>query len=119
MTRPSNGHLFHPNVEEYIEESEAIHLETYVQIHTAPIMNSIKKWAENSTKGVKTIMLWFQPETEEGLVRIFRRQRNRLVYDAYSKKKQGKKMKNKGGPGEPTWSQVSLTGFLSLQQNLY
>ena len=119
LTRPSDGHLFHPNVDEYIEESEAIQLKTYVQIHTAPIMSSIKKWAENSTKRVETIMRWFQPETEEGLIRIFSRQRNGLMYDAYSKKKRRKKMKNKGGTGEPTWSQVSLTGFLSLQQNLY
>ena len=47
-------------------------------------------------------MKWFQPETEEGLIWIFSRQRNRLMYDAYSKKKRRKKMKNKGGTGEPT-----------------
>jgi hypothetical protein len=46
-SRPDDMCLFHANIEEYIENSTATNLATYISSHRKAILHSVMKWAKS------------------------------------------------------------------------
>jgi hypothetical protein len=84
--RPSDMCLFHENEEEYIEQSTATMIATWVSSHRRAILNSVKKWALTAAKGSTSILQWAKVSNEpEVIERFHSRQRNRLINDGRKK----------------------------------
>jgi hypothetical protein len=86
--RPSDMCLFHENEEEYIEQSTATMIATWVSSHRRAILNSVKKWALTAAKGSTSILQWAKVSNEpEVIERFHSRQRNKLINDGRKKER--------------------------------
>jgi hypothetical protein len=109
-SRPADMCLFHANIDEYINNSNAPTLATYISSHRKAIMNSVKKWARSSHIGATSILQWVSGHNgTEVIERIHTRQRNKLLSDGRKKERLRRTRTNN--------RQQSIVGFLSLLQN--
>ena len=87
---------------------------------TRPINNSVQKWAEQATSGVKSIIEWLKIgglNNSKTIERIEKRNRDYFHHEAHKKPK--KKTKRRDSTIYSTMRQTSLSGFISLQNDLY
>jgi len=86
--RPSDMCLFHENEEEYLEQSTAQMISTWVSSHRKAILNSVKKWALTAARGSTSILQWVQVSNDEAVIERFHsRQRSRLINDGRNKER--------------------------------
>ena len=60
IARPSDSILFYQNVEKEIEQGTTAKLEGSIAMKSKPIHNSVKKWADRSISGAKSVVGWFR-----------------------------------------------------------
>jgi hypothetical protein len=86
--RPSDMFLFHENEEEYIDNSTATMIATWVSSHRRAIMNSVKKWALTAAKGSTSILQWVKVSNEPAVIERFHsRQRSKFINDGRNKER--------------------------------
>ena len=120
QARPSDAKLFYADVEKQIETSTAATLEGFVAMHTKSIHNSVKEWADTATRGVKTLIGWIRTGGKNNgdiIEREEDRQRQRFKNEQY--KKPRKKKKGRDSTVYSIMKQQSLSGFISLHNDLY
>ena len=118
--RPSDAKLFYADVEKQIETSTAATLEGFVAIKTKSIHNSVKEWADTAKLGVRSIIGWIRTggkNNREIIERIENREGRQFKDEQY--KKPRKKSKGRDSTVYSTMKQQSLSGFISLHNNLY
>jgi len=115
QARPSDECLFIDNEDDFLDESTAQTIATYISSHRRAISNSVKKWAKTSQTGGETIIQW---ASSTNTVDIRERnnsiRRNRLINDGRNKER---RRRNRRG-AKSTARQISISGFLSLNQLL-
>jgi hypothetical protein len=115
QARPSDECLFIDNEDDFLDESTAQTIATYISSHRRAISNSVKKWAKTSQTGGETIIQW---ASSTNTVDIRERnnsiRRNRLINDGRNKERW---RRNRRG-AKSTARQISISGFLSLNQLL-
>ena len=80
--------LFHPHVEEYIEQSNAQSITSYISSHRKATANSIKKWATTFHIGVTSIVGWIRRSNSNTQInRMYSRQRRSLLDDSHKKER--------------------------------
>jgi hypothetical protein len=86
--RPSDMFLFHKNDEEYIDNSTATMIATWVSSHRRAILNSVKKWALTAAKGSTSILQWAKVNNNPAVIERFHsRQRSRFINDGRKKER--------------------------------
>ena len=113
LTRPSDEFIFHDNVEQFLEKATATTTSKYISTNERIIKHSIKAATKQAITNTKNILHWLKPIKDGGIAQIQKWRRNKLVHDAYSKKK-----KRKGSTVAPRLIQPSLLGYITLQQDL-
>ena len=109
QARPSDMCLFHENEEEYIEQSTAQTISTWVSSHRKAIFNSVKKWALTAAKGSTSILQWVRVSNEPAIIdRFHSRQRNRLINDGRKKERLRRR------PPATTSRQSSISSYYTL-----
>ena len=79
IEHPSDSILFYQDVEKEIEQGTAVKLEGSIAMKIRPIYNSVEKWAERATSGVKSIVEWIRTRgmnNREIIERLEKRQRD-------------------------------------------
>ena len=107
-------------METEIEKATAATLEGFVAMKTKPIHNSVKQWADRAVIGVKSLIGWFrtgEKKNREIIERTENRQRIQFKNEQY--KKPRKKNKSRDSTVYSTMKQQSLSGFISLHNDLY
>ena len=118
--QPSDAKLFYADVEKQIETSTAATLEGFVAMKTKSIHNSVKQWADTAKLGVKSLIGWIRTggkNNREIIERTENRQRTQFKNEQY--KKPRKKKKSRDSTVYSTMKQQSLSGFMSLYNDLY
>ena len=87
--RPSDRFLFPSNTIEFLETSQAKSITRWLITSKRAIKHSIAQAAKGSSRGTRSIRNWFNPVISLGNNRGHRQQ-DRLLHDAYSKKKRHK-----------------------------
>ena len=91
--RPSDRCLMPENRDDFVESSTSNDLAEWLASHQKMINNSIEKWKKRSEKGTRNIGDWLKTVSErnkEILENIYTRHRDRLMHDAWNKKKRHK-----------------------------
>ena len=91
--RPSDRCLMPENRDDFVESSTSNDLAEWLASHQKMINNSIEKWKKRSEKGTRNIGDWLKTVSErnkEILENIYTRHRDRLMHDAWNKKKRRK-----------------------------
>ena len=112
--------LFHKDLETEIEKGIAATLEGLVAMKSRPIHNSVKKWADRAISGAKSVVGWIRTggkKNREIIERTENRQRIQFKNEQY--KKPRKKTKSRDSTVYSTMRQTSLSGYMSLKNNLY
>ena len=112
--RPADMGLFHANIEQYIDESNASTLANYISSHTKAIKNSVTKWAKQSEHGGRSIVGWIRglnDTHDAALDRIQAIQRDNLLGDGRKKERRRRNTDN-----DPR--QIPIDRFLSLMNRL-
>ena len=118
--RPSDAKLFYADVEKQIETSTAATLEGFVAMKTKSIHNSVKEWADTARTGVKSLIGWIKTGGKNNRDRIERNEnRERRQFKNEQYKKPRKKRKGRDSTVYSTMKQQSLSGFISLHNDLY
>ena len=118
--RPSDAKLFYADMDRQIETSTAATLEGFVAMKTKSIHNSVKQWADTAKLGVKSLIGWIRTggkNNREIIDRTENRQRTQFKNEQY--KKPRKKKKGRDSTVYSTMKQQSLSGFISLHNDLY
>ena len=118
--RPSDAKLFYADVEKQIETSTAATLEGFVAMKTKSIHNSVKEWADTAKLGVQSIIGWIRTGGQKNrdiIERNENRERRQFKNEQY--KKPRKKSKGRDSTVYSTMKQQSLSGFISLHNDLY
>ena len=118
--RPSDAKLFYADVEKQIETSTAATLEGFVAMKTKSIHNSVKEWADTAKLGVQSIIGWIRTGGQKNrdiIERNENRERRQFKNEQY--KKPRKKNKGRDSTVYSTMKQQSLSGFISLHNDLY
>ena len=120
VARPSDAKLFYADVEKQIETSTAAALEGFVAMKTKSIHNSVKQWADTAKLGVKSIIGWIRTGGQNNRDIIERNEnRERRQFQNEQYKKPRKKSKSRDSTVYSTMKQQSLSGFISLHNDLY
>ena len=118
--RPSDAKLFYADVEKQIETSTAATLEGFVAMKTKSIHNSVKEWADTARIGVKSLIGWIKTGGKNNRDRIERNEnRERRQFKNEQYKKPRKRSKGRNSTVYSTMKQQSLSGFISLHNDLY
>ena len=91
--RPSDRCLMPENRDTFVESSTSNDLAEWLASHQKMINNSIEKWKKRSEKGSRNIGDWLKTvsaKNKEILENIYTRHRDRLMHDAWNKKKRRK-----------------------------
>ena len=91
--RPSDRCLMPENRDDFVESSTSNDLAEWLASHQKMINNSIEKWKKRSEKGTRNIGDWLKTVSErnkEILENIYTRHRDRLMHEAWNKKKRHK-----------------------------
>ena len=81
------------NRDTFVESSTSNDLAEWLASHQKMIKNSIEKWKKRSEKGSRNIGDWLKTvsaKNKEILENIYTRHRDRLMHDAWNKKKRRK-----------------------------
>ena len=119
QARPGDSFLFYWDVVEKIEHATAAKLERFIAMTTRLIYNSVSKWANWATSKVKSIIEWIKPggnNNRAALERLEKRYRDQFRNEAH--KKSRKKRKGRDSTVYSTMRQTSLSGFISLKNDL-
>lgn len=87
--RPSDRFLFPSNTVEFLATSQAKSITRWIITSKRAIQNSITQAAKGASSRTRSIRTWFKPLISLGDNRN-QRQQDRLIHDAYSKKKRHK-----------------------------
>ena len=117
QTRPSDDFIFHDDLEGFLEKTTATKAANYISSTKRIILHSITAAKKAAAARTQNILEWFKPVDPEGLNRIRKWRRDKLVHDAFSKKKK-RKLKKKNAVVPIRYRQPSLTGYISLRQAL-
>ena len=112
LVRPSDQWMFPTDPEAYLETATAHQLGTWIASRRKTIKNSTKMAAKESSRGTANITTFFQPKDPGGVARMQRWQQDKLVHDAYCKKK-----RRKAQPASRS-AQQKITGYLTLRGQL-
>ena len=112
LTRPSDDFIFHKDVEIFLEKATAKMAANYISTNKRIIKHSIAAATKQAITHTKNILHWLKPIRAGGKERIQKWKRDKLVHDAFSKKK-----RRKDAPVESRLMQ-SLLGYITLQQDL-
>ena len=91
--RPSGQCLMPKNKESFVESSTSNDLAKWLLSHQKMIKNNVGKWKKISEKGSRNIGDWlniFSTKNKEILENIYTRHRDRLMHNAWNKKKRRK-----------------------------
>ena len=95
QTRSSDDFIFHGDLEESLENTTATRASNNISSTKRIILHSVAAVAKAAVTKTKNILERFKPGDPEGLKRIQKWRRDKLVHDAFSKKKKRKvKKKN-------------------------
>jgi hypothetical protein len=109
--------LYHPDVEEYIEQSNARSITSYISSHRKATANSIKKWATTSHIGVTSIVGWIRRSNSNAKINIMYSRQRRSLLDV-SRKKERLRFKRLRREAEATRRQASIAGYYTLTQSV-
>ena len=112
MVRPSDQWMFPTDPDAYLETATAHQLGTWIASRRKTIKNSAKMAAKESSRGTANITTFFQPTNPGGVARMRRWRQDKLVHDAYCKKK-----RRKDQPASRN-AQQTITGYLTLRGQL-
>jgi len=89
LTRPSDDFLFYEDeeLEQFLEKATATTAANFISTNKRIIKHSIVAAKKQAITHTKNILHWLKPIKDGGLERIQKWKRNKLVHDAYSKKK--------------------------------
>jgi hypothetical protein len=73
--------LFHAGIEEFLDNSTAQTIDTYISSHRKAIANSVKKYTAASQAGVTSVVQWIRGWSNNGdiIEKIHARQRKRFT----------------------------------------
>jgi hypothetical protein len=115
QARPSDMCLFHPDIDEYIEQSNSQAIASYISSHKRAISNSIKQWATASHLGVTSIINWVSGNnSREQIERIHSRQRKSLLHN--SRKKDKARLARIRKELDKNQRQTSIAGYYTLNR---
>ena len=116
LTRPSDDFLFYDDdeLEQFLEKATATTAANFISTNKRIIKHSIVAAKKQAITHTKNILHWLKPIKDGGIERIQKWKRNRLVHDAFSKKKKRKEV-----TAAPREMQSSLVGYITLQGDLH
>ena len=120
ILQPSDAKLFYEDVEKEIETGPAATLKGFVVMKTRPIHNSVQRWVDRALIGFNSVIGWFRTggkKNREKIERTENRQRIQFKNEQYMKPR--KKTKSKDSTIYSTMRQQSLSGYISLNNDLY
>lgn len=99
---------FHHDIEEFIDQSTAQTIATFISSHRKEITNSVNKYKEASQAGVTSVVQWIRgwSDNNEAIERMNARRRKEIL-ETDGRKKERRRRKSSG-------RQKSIVGFLSL-----
>ena len=108
QARPIDMGLFHNDIEEFIDQSTAQTIATFISSHRKAIMNSVNQYKEASQAGVTSVVQWIRgwSDNRETIERMNARRRKDIL-ETDGRKKERRRRKSSG-------RQKSIVGFLSL-----
>ena len=113
--RPSDCCLMPENRDDFVESSTSNDLAEWLASHHKMIKNSIEKWKKRSEKGSRNIDDWLKTvsaKNKEILENIYTRHRDRLMHDAWNKKKR-RKAESLEHRTRATLQQRKMNGYLT------
>ena len=113
--RPSDRCLMPENRDSFVETSTSNDLAEWLASHQKMIKNSIEKWMKRSEKGYRNIGNWlkaFSAKNKEIIENIYTRHRDRLMHDAWNKKKR-RKAESLDHRTRATLRQTKLNAYLT------
>jgi hypothetical protein len=108
--RPVDMGLFHADIEEFLDNSTAQKIATYISSHRKAIANSAKKYTAASQAGVTSVVQWIRgwSNNDDIIEKMHARQRKDLLKTDGRKKERWRRR-------EPSnVRQNSIVGFMSL-----
>jgi hypothetical protein len=108
--RPIDMGLFHADIEEYLDNSTAQTIATYISSHRKAIKNSVKKYTAASQAGVKSVVQWIRgwSNNDDIIEKLHARQRKDLL------ETDGRKKERRRRRQPSNVRQKSIVGFMSL-----
>ena len=106
--RPADMGLFHNDIEEFIDQSTAQTIATFISSHKRAIANSVKKYKAASQAGAASVVQWIRgwSNNNDVIERMNARQRKDIL-ETDGRKKERRRRQTSG-------RQRSIVGFLSL-----
>ena len=112
LVRPSDQWIFPDNPEEFLASASAARLGSWIASRRKTIKHSKRIAEKESSRGTANITAFFPPDNPDNVARVRPWQRDRLIHDAYCKKR-----RHKHRPTSRS-AQQSITGYLSLRGKL-
>eukprot|EP00534_Pseudo-nitzschia_fraudulenta_P008245 CAMPEP_0201144276 /NCGR_PEP_ID=MMETSP0851-20130426/6050_1 /ASSEMBLY_ACC=CAM_ASM_000631 /TAXON_ID=183588 /ORGANISM="Pseudo-nitzschia fraudulenta, Strain WWA7" /LENGTH=118 /DNA_ID=CAMNT_0047418957 /DNA_START=72 /DNA_END=428 /DNA_ORIENTATION=+ len=112
LVQPSDQWMFPTDPDAYLETATAHQLGTWIASRWKTIKNSAKMAEKESSRGTANITTFFQPTDPGGVARMRQWRQDKLVHDAYCKKKRRKEQ-----PASRS-AQQTITGYLTLRGQL-
>ena len=78
------------NVEAFVEDSTAQKVQWYVIMNSKAIRQSVRQAGSAATQHTRSILNWLRPGRTQNSATLQHHQKDNLVHDAYSKKKEHK-----------------------------
>jgi len=106
--RPVDMGLFHANIDEFLDNSTAQTIATFISSHRKAIANSVKKYTAASQAGATSVVQWIRGwgNNNEAIERMNSRQRKDIL-ETDGRKKERRRATSSG-------RQRSIVGFMSL-----
>ncbi|OEU08199.1 hypothetical protein FRACYDRAFT_249987 [Fragilariopsis cylindrus CCMP1102] len=97
QARPIDMGLFHNDIEEFIDQSTAQTIATFISSHRKAIMNSINQYKEASQAGVTSVVQWIRgwSDNRETIERMNARRRKDIL-ETDGRKKERRRRKSSG-----------------------
>jgi hypothetical protein len=102
--------LFHADIEEFLDNSTAQTIATFISSHRKAIANSVKKYTAESQAGVTSVVQWIRgwSNNNDIIEKMHARQRKDLL------KTDGRKKERQRRRQPSNVRQKSIVGFMSL-----
>jgi hypothetical protein len=110
QARPVDMGLFHADIEEFLDNSTAQTIATFISSHREAIANSFKKYTAASQVGVTSVVQWIRgwSNNDDIIEKMHARQRKDLLEtDGQKKERQRRRQPS-------NVRQKSIVGFISL-----
>jgi hypothetical protein len=87
--QPVDMGLFHADIEEFLDNSTAQTIATYISSHRNAIANSVKKYTAVSQAGVTSVVQWIKGwSNNDDIIEKMRARQQKDLHETYGRKKE-------------------------------